>query len=62
MRLLSGQDVIDHAERVSNSIIDSYLGPNKTFEDVRELRKNGALDPLKEFSAACREELRKFGG
>jgi hypothetical protein len=62
MRLLSGPNVIARAELVSNSIVDYYLGPNKSFEDVRELRKSGALDPLKEFSEACREELRRFGG
>jgi len=62
MRLLASPSVIAHAERVSASIIESYLGPNKTFQDVLDLRKCGALDPLREFSEACREELRRFGG
>jgi ATP-dependent Clp protease ATP-binding subunit ClpA len=62
MRLLSSQSIIEHAEDVSHKIVDTYLAPNKTFRDVVELRKNGALDPLRKFSEACREELRRFGG
>ena len=62
MRLLSSPSVIEHAEKVSHMVIDTYLAPNKTFRDIVELRKNGALDPLKQFSDACREELRRFGG
>ena len=62
MRLLSSSSIVEHAERVSHMVIDTYLAPNKTFRDVVELKENGALDPLKEFSEACREELRKFGG
>jgi len=61
MRLLSSAGIVEHAEMVSQMIIDTYLAPHKTFQDVRNLGKSGALDPLKEFSEACREELRKFG-
>jgi hypothetical protein len=42
-------------------IVTTYLAPNKTFRDVVELRESGAINPLKEFSEACREELREFG-
>jgi hypothetical protein len=62
MRLLSSQNIVDHAESVSQLIIDTYLAPNRTFRDVANLRNTGALDPLKKFSEACREELRRFGG
>ena len=61
MRLLSSKNIVEHAETVSHKIIDTYLAPNKTFRDVPELRKSGALDPMKQFSEACRDELRKFG-
>jgi hypothetical protein len=60
MRLLSSKNIVDHADKVSHAIIETYLAPNKTFRDVEQLKKSGALDPLKEFSEACREELRKF--
>jgi hypothetical protein len=61
MRLLSSKNIVDHADKVAQMIIDTYLAPNKAFRDVPKLRENGALDPLKAFSEACREELRKFG-
>jgi hypothetical protein len=61
MRLLSSKSIVEHAEKVSHMIIETYLAPNKTFRDVLELKDNGALDPMKEFSDACREELRAFG-
>lgn len=61
MRLLSSQSIVEHAESVTRMVIDTYLAPNKTFRDVVELRKNGALDPLKKFSEACREELQRIG-
>jgi hypothetical protein len=62
MRLLAPPAIVQRAEQVSHMVIDTYLAPNRTFRDVVELRKSGAMDPLKEFSEACREELRKFGG
>jgi hypothetical protein len=60
MRLLSSKNIVEHAELVSHKIVETYLAPNKTFDDVLELRENGELDPLKQFSEACREELRQF--
>lgn len=61
MRLVSSQEVVDHAEKVSRMIVEAYLAPNKTLRDVPEMQKQHTLDPLKEFSQACREELKKFG-
>jgi len=60
MRILSSKDIVDHAERVSNLIIETYLSPNRSFKEINEIRKSGALDPLREFAEACREELRRF--
>ncbi len=62
MRLLSSNTIVERAENVSHMIIEAYLAPNKTFRDVVKLRESGALDPLKEFSEACRDELRRYGG
>ena len=61
LRLLSSKSIVEHAEKVAHMIIDTYLAPNKTFRDLPELRENGAVDPLKDFGEACREELRRFG-
>ena len=61
MRVLSSPGIIENADKVVRVIIETYLGPNKTFRDVREILDNDAMDPLREFSNACREELRQRG-
>lgn len=61
MRVLSSPGVVEHADRVARVIIETYLAPNKTFRDVREILDNDAMNPLREFSNACREELRRRG-
>jgi hypothetical protein len=38
-------------------IIDTYLAPNKAFPDIKELLNADGINPLREFSNACREEL-----
>jgi hypothetical protein len=58
MRVLSSPKVIQEAERVAQLIVDSYSKENKTFDDLRILMDEHSLDPLKEFSECCREELR----
>lgn len=41
-----------------DSIIETYLAPNRTVADLREIVKGGrGVDPLKDFSEAAREEL-----
>ena len=61
MRLIASEEIVKHAEEVSQKIIETYLAPNKSFNDVLELKRNGSLDPLKTFSEACREDLRRIG-
>src|SRR5262245_44800533 len=61
MRVLSSAKIVESADRVVRVIIETYLGPNKTFGDVRELLDNEAMNPLREFSNACRDELRGRG-
>jgi len=62
MRMVSSSDVIDKAEKVTRSIVDTYFAPNKTVEEMRaEIDKTGRLDdPLKEFSEACRADLQQM--
>ena len=61
MRVLSSRRIVGSAERVIRVIIETYLAPNKTFPDVTEILDNDAMDPLREFSHACREEFRGYG-
>ena len=46
------------AEAVAHLIIDTYFIPNRSFSDFRELVNGPAADPLRDFSEACRTELR----
>src|SRR5215510_2629198 len=61
MRVLSSPRIVESADKVVRMIIETYLAPNKTFRDVVELLDNEALNPLRAFSNACREELRGRG-
>ncbi len=61
MRVLSSGSIIDGADKVCRVIIETYLSPNKSFRDLPEFLDNSAMDPLREFSNACREELRRMG-
>jgi hypothetical protein len=41
--------------------LETYFQPNKTFQDIRTMMKEGiGIDPLSEFAEAAREELRTF--
>ena len=56
MTLNAGDKVLLAAEKVADSIIDSYNRPPRTFQDVYKLWHERHVDPLKEFTEACREE------
>ena len=53
--------VVENADKVVRAIIETYLAPNRTFRDVREVLDNEAMNPLRDFRNACREELRSTG-
>jgi hypothetical protein len=59
MRILSSPTVLASAEKVRRKILDTYVEPDKSFPELRELvRANGdSFDILREFSGACREEF-----
>lgn len=57
MRVLSSDMVIDKAEFAARMILDTYFAPNRTFPELRQLIDSHVMDPLREFSEACREEL-----
>jgi hypothetical protein len=60
MRVLSSPPVIEAANKIVRKIVDTYLEPNKTFLEVHELLRRDAMDPLREFSETCRQELESW--
>src|SRR5262249_11175017 len=61
LRELSSPRIIERADGVMRMILETYLAPTKAFRDVPKLLQNKELDPLRDFSNACREELRRLG-
>lgn len=55
MKILSSDEVVDAAEKAALLIIKTYVSPNRTFADIPEFIKE--MDPLRDFSEACRREL-----
>ena len=55
MKILSSDAVIEAAEKAGRLILDTYLSPNRTFVDLPDLINE--MDPLRDFSEACRREL-----
>jgi hypothetical protein len=60
MRVLSSPKVIESAERTGRTIIDTYLQPDKTFLELRDMVHSGSIDLLRDFSELCRAELESF--
>ena len=57
MRILSQPNVIASAEWVARKILDTYLEPDKSFPQLREMVENNSIDILSDFTKACREEF-----
>ena len=61
MRVLALPRSVACADKVMDSIIETYFAPNRTVADLRQIVKSGGgVDPLKDFSEAAREELHAF--
>ena len=56
MRVLSSARVVDSADQIVKKIINAYLEPNKTLPELRQMANSGLIDPLRNFSEACRAE------
>jgi hypothetical protein len=56
MKIISSDEVNEAAERAARSIIQAYLSPNRTMVDLPEVLDE--IDPLRDFSEACRHELK----
>ena len=57
MRAVSSKTVVQRADDVVRKILDTYLEPDKSFVELREMVIDGTIDLLKDFSAACRDEF-----
>ena len=57
MRIMSSPNVVDSADQIVRAIVDTYLAPNKTFPELRDMLNNGSIDLLRNFSEACRAEF-----
>ena len=60
IRLLSTPQVVEAADTVVRIIVDTYLAPNITLHEMRESWIDRHIDPLRDFSEACRKELQAF--
>jgi len=61
IRLNSSARVVERADALTQIIMDAYLSPNITLQEVRNKWIEQQIDPLRDFSEACREELQIFG-
>ena len=60
MRMISSTRIVQDADKVIRTIIDTYMGPNKTFPELRDMVNSGTIDLLRDFSEACREEIQSL--
>lgn len=62
MRLTSSDEVIRLAHEIIQRVVEAYASPDKSFDEFREraasIVEDSAGDPLRQFSEACRKELR----
>ena len=57
IRLVSPRPVVTAAERTFDTIIETYLGPNRTLHEVLDDVHEGGFHFLIEFGEACRQDL-----
>ena len=60
MRVLSAAEIVEKAELVAQRILDTYTEPDRSFEELRSMAKNHAIDLLYDFSTACRLEHERY--
>jgi hypothetical protein len=59
MRVLSSDSVVKCADEIAKKILDTYLEPDKSFVELRDMAKTGTIDLLYQFSMVCREEFER---
>lgn len=59
--LMATPPVFECAERAVKFLVDLYLGPVRTPQEVRAMMDNESVDIIGEFAKRCREEFRVLG-
>jgi hypothetical protein len=62
IRFVAADTVLAAAEACTRQLIDLYARPNMTVEQIRVAFERDRLDPIRDFSVACREELLEIAG
>ncbi len=62
IRLVAADSVLDAAEACCRQLVDLYAKPNMTVEQIRLAFERDRLDPIRDFSVACRNELLEIAG
>ena len=57
IRLASPRPVVTAAERTFDTIVETYLAPNRTMHEVLDDVHRGGFNFLIEFGEACRQDL-----
>ena len=58
MRLVSARAVTDAAVRIDDAILQTYMAPNRSLHEARQLVQEGEIKTLLiAFSEACRDDL-----
>jgi hypothetical protein len=60
MRVHSSPRIVGEAEAVMRVIVDTYFEPNREFMELHGLVASAAIDPLRNFAEAARDELRNL--
>src|SRR5215510_7126103 len=61
MRVISSTRIVQDADKVIRTIVNTYLTPNMTFPELRDMVNTGTIDLLRDFSEACRDEIQRLG-
>ncbi len=62
IRLVASDRVLAAAEVCCRQLVDLYAKPNMTVEQIRVAFERDQLDPIRDFSVACRKELLEIAG
>ncbi len=60
IRLVSSDAVVTAAEECCDRVVDLYAKPNRTMAEIFTTLHSGEFEFLKDCSAACRVELRRY--
>jgi hypothetical protein len=59
--LMATPGVIESADNAMKFVVDLYLGPKRTPEEMRAMMDNQSADRIGEFARICRDEFRDMG-